>query len=139
MFRDGVGDNHMVELLLPCRVHATLLAYARRPHLHFWDALVLGKGLDQVRERFTRTLDAKGLDLKDPVLELDRAQSRAAITDALAGVAEGDTKDPEPGDQWPMLRLFVEFILSRMPEGGTGYDDSGHLTDQVPPGSPERS
>jgi len=125
VFRDGVGDNHMVELLLPGRVRATLLAYARRrPYLHFWDALVVGKELGQVRERFARTLDAKGLDMEGAVVELDPAQSRTAINDALAGAAEKDVKQPEPGDQWPMLQPFVEFILSRMPDRETGYDGS---------------
>lgn len=69
----------------------------------------------------------------------DPAQSRAAITDAFAGVAEGDARDPEPGDQWPMLRPVLEFVFSRMPQGGTGYDDSGRLSGQAPPGSSDRS
>lgn len=133
VFGDGGGDNHLVELTLPGGVRATLLAYvARFPHLYLKDAFVMGERLDQVQERYTQILAVEGYDFADAVRTLDPAQTRASLEHALAGIRPDVAKKPEEGDQWPMLRPFVEFVLSLLPEGGEGYDQRGWLVGQGP-------
>src|SRR5690625_7619883 len=31
------------------------------------------------------------------------------------------------GEQWPMLRPFVEFVRSLLPDEGPGYDNDGYI------------
>lgn len=133
VFGDSSGDNLMVELTLPGQVQATLMLYVTRvPHLYLKDAYVVPSPLWQVQEYFAQTMAAEGFVLDDALMEPDPAQVRIALEQALAGIRPGIEKEPEEEDQWPMLRPFVEFVISRMPAGDAGYDEHGLLAGQDP-------
>lgn len=133
VFGDSFGDNHMVELTLPGQVRATLMLYVTRvPHLYLKDAYVVPSPLWQVQEHFAQTMAAEGFVLDDALMEPEPAQVRTALEQALAGIHPDIAKEPEEEDQWPMLRPFVEFVISRMPVGRTGYDEHGLLIGQDP-------
>lgn len=133
VFSDDFGDNHMVELTLPGEVRATLVLYVTRiPHLYLKDVFVMALPLEQAEEHFARSMAATGFVLEDALRELEPSQARAALEQALAGIRPDVAKDPEEGDQWPMVRPLVEFTLSLMPAGGQGYDDRGLLLGQEP-------
>lgn len=128
VFGDHAGDNHLVELTLPRGVRATVVIYVTRiPHLYLKDAFVVGEPLDEVQENFGRIMAADGFELAEILRTLDPAQSRAALEQAIKGIRPDIAKEPEEGDQWPMLRPLVEFVLSLLPEGGRGYDEQGFL------------
>lgn len=131
VFGDVSGDNHLLGLSLPGEVRATLVSYVERsPRPYLKDAFFIPERLEIVQERFTQLMEAEGTGPDSAVRDVDPAQSRAALKQALAGVTEEQVKDPEPGDHWPMCRPLVEFVLGRLPEGGAGYDERGILIGQ---------
>lgn len=142
VFSDVAGDNHLVELTLPGQVWATLVVYVNRsPGPYLKDAFIIAERLDRVAQRFGQLMAGEGIELAEVIRPLDPSQSRAALEQALAGVGPDVAKEPEPEDQWPMCRPLVEFVLSRMPEAGSGYDATGFLAgqrwDQLVARSPE--
>lgn len=128
VFSDSVGDNHLLELTLPGEVRATLAVFVTRvPHLYLKDAFVLGERLDRVLEQYEQAMTTDGFALGPVLRSVDPAETRASLEDALAGIRPEVSKGPEPGDQWPMIRPFLEFVLSLLPEAGRGYDSHGFL------------
>lgn len=141
IFGDLAGDNHMLELTLPGEVRVTLVVYvARKPRPWVKDAFFVPDRLTEVERRFATLLTSDGVSPEGAIRTLDPAQARAALEDALAGAEVVPPKDPEEDDQWPMSRPLVEFVLSRLPQGGPGYDVHGYVVGQdrgdllVPPG-----
>lgn len=131
VFGDHAGDNHLLELALPGEVRVTLVSYVERtPRLYLKDAFFVGERLESVQDRFAQMMVGKGLSAEQQIRDLPPAQSRAALEQALAAAPEKQIEPPEPGDHWPMCRPIVEFVLSRMPEGGDGYDSHGLLIGQ---------
>lgn len=64
----------------------------------------------------------------DAVLEVvTTADARARFSQALANTS-AEVEQSADWEQWPMLRPFVEFVVGRMPEGGTGYDENDLLS-----------
>lgn len=133
MFGDFSGDNYLVELTLPGEVRATMMAYVTRvPHLYLKDAFFIGERLSDVRERYRRIMASDGFDLSAVLRSLDPADVRAGLEQALAGIRPDVAKEPEEGDQWPLSRPIVEFVISLLPETGQGYDTHGFLTGHDP-------
>ncbi|GAA1287715.1 MAG: hypothetical protein ACTHV2_07655 [Brachybacterium sp.] len=124
-FSDGAGENLMVELALPRGVRAVLIAYIPwSPAPYVKDAFVIGEPMEQVTDKYREIMANDGTSL-DEVLEIvDPADARARFHQALASTA-ADVEQSRDWEQWPMLRPFVEFVVTLMPEGGTGYDQDG--------------
>lgn len=128
-FADGSGENLMVELTLPRGVHAVLIAYIEWLEVPYVkDAFVVGDSMDGILEKYREIMAREGDSLDDLLEIVTPADARARFTDALAATP-ADVEQSGDFEQWPMLRLFVEFVVSRMPEGGTGYDDELELVD----------
>lgn len=131
VFGDYAGDNHLLELALPGEVRVTLVAYVqRRPQAYLKDAFFIPDRLETVEGRFRTMFAADGVSTQGAIRSLDPADSRRALEDALAGSDVVPVKQPEDGDQWPMSRPLVEFVLSRLPEGGAGYGADGYIIGQ---------
>lgn len=124
-FGDHAGDNHMVEFTLPGEVRVTLIAYVQRwPQPYLKDAFFIPDRLESVERHFWAA--SEGV-LAESIKTLDPAQTRGALEDALAGADVVPPKEVEEGDQWPMCRPLVEFLLAGMPGGGSGYGEDGYL------------
>ncbi|MGO1200946.1 MAG: hypothetical protein ACTMKY_13720 [Dermabacteraceae bacterium] len=123
-FSDGVGENLMVELVLPRGVRAVLISYVPwSPAPYVKDAFVVGESMEEVTAKYREIMAREGASL-DKVLEVVApADARARFSQALANTP-ADVDQSGDGEQWPMLRPIVEFIEGRMPEGGTGYDEN---------------
>ena len=136
---DEAGENLMAELVLPRGVRAVLVAYVQwSPAPYVKDAFVVPEPLEQILEKYRELMAREGMVLDEVLETVAPADARARFTDALAATP-ADVAQSGDFEQWPMLRPFVEFVVSRMPEGGTGYDEAGlpaHADAAAVPGRP---
>ncbi|MGO1896227.1 MAG: hypothetical protein ACTH1O_10340 [Brachybacterium sp.] len=123
-FSDGVGENVMVELALPRGVRAVLIAYIPwSPALYVKDAFVVGESMEEVTDKYREIMARDGGSLDEVLEAVTPADARARFRQALANTS-AQVEQSDDWEQWPMLRPFVEFVVSRMPEGGTGYGEN---------------
>ncbi|WP_394216438.1 hypothetical protein [Brachybacterium vulturis] len=128
VFSDSQGDNLMIELVLPKAVRAVLITYiARDPLPYLKDAFVVGAPLRQVHADYRRIMARDGFTLDDVLEVLSPEQAGAALAEALEATPAGPEAADGGGEQWPMLRPFVEFVGDLLPAGGPGYDEDGWL------------
>ena len=136
---DEAGENLMAELVLPRGVRAVLVAYVQwSPAPYVKDAFVVPEPLEQILEKYRELMAREGMVLDEVLETVVPADARARFTDALAATP-ADVAQSGDFEQWPMLRPFVEFVVSRMPEGGMGYDEAGlpaHADAAAAPGRP---
>ncbi|GAA1486567.1 hypothetical protein [Brachybacterium fresconis] len=122
-FSDGAGENLLVELVLPRGVRATLIAYIQwSPAPYVKDAFVVGESLEEITRKYREIMAGEGASLDEVLEAVGPADARARFRQALANTS-ADVEQSGDWEQWPMLRPFVEFVVGRMPEGGTGYDE----------------
>lgn len=136
---DEAGENLMAELVLPRGVRAVLVAYVQwSPAPYVKDAFVVPEPLEQILEKYRELMAREGMVLDEVLETVTPADARARFTDALAATP-ADVAQSGDFEQWPMLRPFVEFVVSRMPEGAMGYDEAGlpaHADAAAAPGRP---
>ena len=115
---DEAGENLMAELVLPRGVRAVLVAYVEwSPAPYVKDAFVVPEPLEQILEKYRELMAREGMVLDEVLETVAPADACARFTDALAATP-ADVAQSGDFEQWPMLRPFVEFVVSRMPEGG---------------------
>ena len=112
----GDGDNILIALRLVGGVELTFVVYIdHNVGTLVKDAFVVPETVDKL----IRFMKDKGDDLDTQWLDLDPAEARARITQAVATAAM--TYPPFESDSWPMCRPLVEWVVRKLPEGGTGY------------------
>ena len=135
---DEAGENLMAELVLPRGVRAVLVAYVQwSPAPYVKDAFVVPEPLEQILEKYRELMAREGMVLDEVLETVAPADARARFADALAATP-ADVAQSGDFEQWPMLRPFVEFVVSRMPEGGMGYDEAGLPAHADAAAAPER-
>ena len=138
-FGDEAGENLMAELVLPRGVRAVLVSYIEwSPAPYVKDAFVVAESMEWILDKYRELMAREGTVLDEMLETVTPADARARFTDALAATP-ADVEQSADFEQWPMLRPFVEFVVSRMPEGGTGYDEAGlpaHADAAAVPGRP---
>ncbi|MGY5766589.1 hypothetical protein ACXET9_15485 [Brachybacterium sp. DNPG3] len=139
-FSDGVGENLMVELVLPRGVRAVLISYISWfPEPYVKDAFAVDDSLAGVLAKYREIMAREGDSLDEVIEDVAPADARARFKQALAATPS-DVEQSGEGEQWPMLRPFVEFVVGRMPGGGVGYDEEVALWNSFegsPPSAPE--
>lgn len=138
-FGDEAGENLMAELVLPRGVRAVLVSYIEwSPAPYVKDAFVVAESMEWILDKYRELMAREGTVLDEMLETVTPADARARFTDALAATP-ADVEQSADFEQWPMLRPFVEFVVGRMPEGGTGYDEAGlpaHADAAAVPGRP---
>ena len=136
---DEAGENLMAELVLPRGVRAVLVSYIEwSPAPYVKDAFVVAESMEWILDKYRELMAREGTVLDEMLETVTPADARARFTDALAATP-ADVEQSADFEQWPMLRPFVEFVVGRMPEGGTGYDEAGlpaHADAAAVPGRP---
>lgn len=128
VFSDTAGDNLMIEIALPKAVRAVLIVYiARDPLPYVKDAFVVDAPLRQIHADYRRIMGEDGFSLDDVLEVLSPAQAGACLAQALGATPAGAESPEGGGEQWPMLRPFVEFVRGLLPASGPGYDGGGHI------------
>ncbi len=112
----GDGDNILIALRLVGGVELTFVVYIdHNVGTLVKDAFVVPETVDKL----IRFMKDRGDDLDTQWLDLDPAEARARITQAVATAAM--TYPPFESDSWPLCRPMVEWVIRKLPEGGTGY------------------
>ena len=112
----GDGESMAVEVRLPDDRVALAVAYVdHNLGTVVTDAFVMDDHLDHVL-RHWHGADGSG-EREDRDLPL--AQARARLTEAID--AGATTVPPLTSETWPRCRPLVEWVVSMMPPGGTGY------------------
>src|SRR5699024_11417392 len=138
-FGDAAGAHLMAELVLPRGVRAVLVSYiewSSAPYVK--DAFVVAESMEWILDKYRELMAREGTVLDEMLETVTPAAARARFTDALAATPAAVEQSAD-FEQWPMLRPFVEFVVGRMPEGGTGYDEAGlpaHADAAAVPGRP---
>jgi hypothetical protein len=110
------GDNVALEVQLPGSRQCTVLIYIdHNLGTVVKDAFVLDGPLDELVENMANIDSASDVEVR----ELPLADARTRITDAIDTGAI--TFPPFETDTWPGIRPFTEWVVSMLPEGGTGY------------------
>jgi hypothetical protein len=124
-FTDGVGENLMVELVLPRGVRAVLIAYVKwLPAPYVKDAFVVDDSMDGILAKYRLIMAEEGDSLDEVLEQVSLADARARFEEALAATP-ADLEPSGDWEQWPMLRPFAEFVVGLLPPGGTGYEAEG--------------
>lgn len=111
------GDNVALEVHLPGNRRCTVLIYIdHNLGTVVKDAFVLDVPIDEVVDKMTGLESASDVDVR----ELPLADARTRITDAIDKGAI--TFPPFETDTWPGIRPLTEWVVSMLPEGGTGYE-----------------
>ncbi|MGP9708213.1 hypothetical protein [Brachybacterium sp. AOP24-D1-21] len=122
-FSDGAGENLMVELLLPRGVRAVLITYIEwSPVPYMKDAFAIGEPMDEVTRTYREIMARDGDSLDEMLETVTLADAGARFRQALTSTPR-DVEQAGFGEQWPMLRSFVEFAVGLLPDGGEGYED----------------
>lgn len=133
VFSDSQGDNLMIEVVLPKAVRAVLVVYiARDPLPYVKDTFLIGQPLQQVHADYRRILAESAISLDEMLEVLSPAQAGAALTEALTATPVVAVGPDGGGEQWPLVRPFVEFVRDLLPAGGRGYDGDGRLVGVEP-------
>lgn len=111
----GDGDNVMVEVSVPSSETFTVVIYVDHN---------LGSAVKDAFERadpLATLLDAYRdlIDVDSTIVDISLADARACLGEAIEMGAT--IYPPLESDTWPASRPMVEWILSKMPAGGTGY------------------
>ena len=113
----GDGDNVVVGVTLPGKRELSLVVYIdHNLGTIVKDAFVLGAPIDEVMVSWTVVDPLSGAEMGD----LPLADARARITASIGAGAM--TFPPFETDTWPACRPLVEWIVSMLPEGGSGYE-----------------
>lgn len=135
MGTDPAGDNFLVGLRWPEGTEATMVVYVpREPEAWVKDAFFVGDGLAATVAHFAQLVAGDGLPPDYGPQPVDPAEVRAALDQGLAAAARlplAEQDDPDEVQQWPMCRVLVEHVVSLLPSGGRGYDETGLLPEQV--------
>lgn len=124
-FTDGVGENLMVELVLPRGVRAVLIAYVEwLPAPYVKDAFVVDDSMEGILAKYRVIMAEEGDSLDEVLEQVPLADARARFDEALAATP-ADLEPSGDWEQWPMLRPFAEFVVGLLPTGGTGYEAEG--------------
>src|SRR5699024_4359312 len=128
MFGDSAGDNLMLEILLPRAVRAVLIVYIERhPLPYVKDAFVVDAPLQQIQADYRRIMAEDGYSLDEALEVLSPAQAGAGLAQALEATPSAAEAPAGGGEQWPMLRPFVEFVRRLLPAEGPGYGNDGYI------------
>lgn len=111
----GDGDNVMVSWRWPAGQAATAIVYIdHNVGTVVKDAFVIPEGGDVLAGDYERMGDDHMW-----TVPIDPADARARV---LQTIAAGDHMlPPFESESWPACRPMVEWIVRRLPEGGTGY------------------
>jgi hypothetical protein len=112
----GDGDNVLVSVSWRGRRHATAIVYIdHNVGTQVKDAFVVPGPLDATLELYRQLSD------RDGVIEMvEPAAARARIAEAIT-VGE-QSIPPFETETWPGVRPLVEWWISLLPAGGTGYE-----------------
>ena len=110
----GDGESIAVEVRLPDDRLCLVVAYVdHNLGTVVTNAFTMDDNLDHAVKHWHRADDAS----EDRDLSL--AEARARLTEAID--AGATTVPPLTSETWPQCRRFVEWVVSMMPSGGTGY------------------
>lgn len=138
----GDGDNYIIGIDWPGGEHATLVCYVEHNMgTIVKDAFFIPQPVSEVVEQFIELTTDAGNPANAPK-PTDLADCRARIEQALTILDdspyaghEHDWHDDEEGTMWPQCRPLLEFVVSRMPTGGSRYAgtdaDPDELQDSV--------
>lgn len=113
----GDGDNVLVGVRLADGHHLTFVIYIdHNSGTVVKDAFVIADSLDAVRNLMRDNLDDPHTDIRP----LDPADAKVRVTDAVDHGAM--LYPPFETDTWPACRPLVEWAVSLLPDGGTGYE-----------------
>jgi hypothetical protein len=114
----GDGESVFVELGWPSGARATVSIYIdHAAGTRVKDAFATDGPVEPLLDRYREMMAAEEGD-PGALVQVDLADARATIEDALAGVHHADG-DPE--ETWPGIRPFVAMLVGRLPAGGSGY------------------
>ena len=114
----GDGDNIMVGWRWPAGAAATGVVYVdHNLGTIVKDAFVLPLSLSETADQFRRI---EQQDDDQEIRPIDPADARARIADAIWKAEI--TVPPVESDTWPACRPLVEWVLAKLPEGGSGYE-----------------
>jgi hypothetical protein len=110
------GENVFVGVTWPDGVGATFVLYVdHNMGTLVKDAFVLPLVYDEVMAQYRTIIEAG-----QTVAELRPAEARARLEQALA--QNDRTLPPIETDSWPACRPLIEWVLCRLPEGGSGFE-----------------
>ncbi len=113
----GDGDNVLVAWRWPQGSGATAVVYIdHNVGGIVKDAFVLPMPLERAVEEFRRIADDPDQELRP----LDPADARARVEAAIRGAEI--TVPPFESDTWPVCRPLVEWVVSKLPSGGSDYE-----------------
>lgn len=111
------GDNTLIEVVTGADQPLTVIIYIdHNLGTVVKDAFVVPEPGETLLGRFR---ELAGDDPDTTITELDRADARARITEAIELGAI--TYPPFETDTWPGCRPLIEWVVRHLPEGGTGY------------------
>lgn len=112
----GDGDNVLVSVSWRGRRHATAIVYIdHNVGTQVKDAFVVPEPLEATLDLYRQLSDREGA-----IAMVDPAGARARIANAIA-IGERSIP-PFETETWPGVRPLVEWWISLLPEGGTGYE-----------------
>jgi len=118
----------MLEIVLPRAVRAVLIVYIERhPLPYVKDAFVVGAPLQQIQADYRRIMAEDGYCLDEALEVLSPAQAGACLAQALETTPSAAEAPEGGGEQWPMMRPFVEFVRRLLPAEGPGYGSDGYI------------
>lgn len=122
----GDGENVVVGVQLPGGREMVIVAYVdHNMGTAVKDAFVLPAPIDELTDQWKSLDEAEETAMSD----LDLADARAKLTEAIATGAM--TYPPFETDTWPMARPLTEWILAKMPSGGSGYQRPEFRDDEL--------
>ena len=114
----GDGDNLILGARLPTGEKLTAMVYVdHNVGTLVKDAFALPEAIDAVQALY---VDASDNDPDTTYTDIDPAEARAKVTDAIATAAM--THPPFESDSWPMCRPLVQWLVRMLPGGGRGYE-----------------
>lgn len=112
----GDSENVLVDIHLPGGAGLALVAFIDHDAgTLLSDAFLTGRSLDQLLGDMADSEE----DAHLTTAEIPLADARARIEQAMQLTVM--TYPPIETDSWPAIRPFAEWMLGRMPEGGTGH------------------
>jgi hypothetical protein len=116
----GDGDNVIVGLRWPGGEAATAVAYIdHNLGTVVKDAFFVDQPIAEVVERYTELVAEAGCHRGNAPARMAPAEARARIEQALAHTDFALVGDPY--GEWPLCAPLLQFVVERMPAGGSGY------------------
>lgn len=124
----GDGDNYVLGLEWPGGDQLTFVVYVdHNLGTLVKDAFLVPERVEHVVEHFVTVIAESGEGAPHPE-PADVADCRACLEQALVNLDlspisghEADYVDDDEGGMWPACRTLLDFVITRMPEGGEGY------------------